>query len=186
MNFLIVGLGNIGPEYKNTRHNIGFEIVDQLAKSMDAEFESARYATYAKAKFRGKSVHLIKPTTYMNLSGKAVRHWMSVLKINIEQVLIITDDLNLPLNKLRLRAKGSPGGHNGLKSITELLGHPNYPRLRVGVGSDFAKGRQVDFVLGKWTSSEEVDVQLSKDQACEAIKSFVVRGIAPAMTEFNK
>jgi PTH1 family peptidyl-tRNA hydrolase len=185
MSYLIVGLGNIGPEYKRTRHNIGFEIVEQLASDLDTEFETGRYANYAKGKVRGKIVHLIKPTTYMNLSGKALRHWMQHLKIPIDRVLVVTDDLNLPLGKLRMRGKGSPGGHNGLKHITEVLGHPNYPRLRIGVGNDFSQGRQVEFVLGKWTMEQQIDVALVSDKAVEAIKAFVTKGISSAMTEYN-
>lgn len=185
MSFLIVGLGNIGPEYKNTRHNIGFDILDLLAESLEAEFDIARHAFYAKSKIRGKIVHFIKPTTYMNLSGKAVRHWMNQLKIQSANILVVTDDLNLPLGKLRMRAKGSAGGHNGLKNINDLLGHQNYPRLRVGVGNNFSKGSQVNFVLGKWDSQEQIEVDIIKDKAKDAISSFVTRGISPTMTEFN-
>jgi len=185
MGYLIIGLGNIGAEYRNTRHNIGFDILDQLASQCESEFDSARLAFYAKGKIRGRNVHLIKPTTYMNLSGKAVRYWMKELKIETKNILVITDDLNLPLGKLRLRGKGSAGGHNGIQNINDLLGHQNYPRLRVGVGDNFSKGRQVEYVLGQWTSEEEIEVALVKDRACEAIKSFVFRGISPTMTEFN-
>lgn len=185
MSYLIVGLGNIGPEYKRTRHNIGFEIVEQFAKELDVKFELGRYANYAQGKYRGKAVHIIKPTTYMNLSGKAVRHWMQALKISVEKILVVTDDLNLPLGKLRMRGKGSAGGHNGLKNINEILGHTNYPRLRVGVGDNFSQGRQVEYVLGKWSESESIDVALVSDRAVAAIQSFIARGIAPTMTEFN-
>src|ERR1700728_3679393 len=154
MNYLIVGLGNIGEEYQETRHNVGFKIVDALAGQNKASFTLDRLAHYASYKTRGKTVHLIKPTTYMNLSGKAVRYWMQELKIPEQQMLVVLDDLALPFGTLRMKVKGSDGGHNGLKDIDATLGNNNYPRLRFGIGSNFQKGTQVNYVLGKWTVEE--------------------------------
>lgn len=185
MSYLIIGLGNIGAEYAHTRHNIGFDILDNIASEMDLKFESDRYVFYAKGRIRGRVVHFIKPTTYMNLSGKAVRHWMKQAKVDQQNILVITDDLNLRLGKLRMRGKGSDGGHNGLRNINETLGRNDYPRLRVGVGDNFSKGRQVEYVLGKWDDKEEVEVAIIKDKASEAIKSFVTQGLARTMTLYN-
>lgn len=186
MAFLIVGLGNIGAEYEFTRHNIGFDVLNQLVKKNDApNFESGRLAYHTQFKFKGKLVHCIKPTTYMNLSGKAVKYYADLHKINPENILVITDDLALPLAKLRLKPKGSDGGHNGLKSINEVLTHPNYPRLRFGIGSDFPKGRQADYVLGKWKKEEEIDVLLAIDKAVNMVESFVFNGIQNTMNSFN-
>jgi len=154
MKFLIVGLGNMGPEYDHTRHNIGFEFVDYLAEKHEISFEHEKLGDLGMYKSKGRSILLLKPSTFMNRSGKAVKYWMDKKKINRENVLIVLDDLNIDMGKIRLRHKGSDGGHNGLKDINQVLGGTNYSRLRLGIGNDFAKGRQVDFVLGKWTKDE--------------------------------
>jgi peptidyl-tRNA hydrolase, PTH1 family len=185
--YLIVGLGNIGAEYAATRHNIGFMILDALAiGASNVFFEQDRYAFRAELKHAGRTLVLIKPTTYMNLSGKAVRYWMEAEKVPAERVLVITDDLSLPTGKIRIRAKGSAGGHNGLKNIEEVLGNQEYPRLRFGVGDNFPKGRQVDYVLGKFTEKEITEVELGIHKSMDAVKSFVTRGLGLTMTEFNK
>ena len=186
MKFLIVGLGNIGPEYADTRHNIGFNIADMLVKDLGGEFENIRLAYYSEVSFKGKKLHVIKPTTFMNLSGKAVNYWMKELKVAPENVLVIVDDLALPLGKLRLKLQGSSAGHNGLKSIEEVCGGQNYARLRFGIGDDFAKGRQVDFVLGKFDKQENKELPTLINRAVTIIKSFVTIGPALTMTEFNK
>lgn len=183
--YLIIGLGNIGAEYERSRHNIGFDVVDAWAKKEDIAFESDRLAFKANAKYRGKSIVLIKPTTYMNLSGKAVKHWMSKEKIPAERILVITDDLALPLAKTRLKGKGSHGGHNGLKDIILQLGHDNFPRLRFGVGNDFPRGRQVEHVLGQWNESESLEVELGIDHCIKIIDSFLVQGLEGSMNDFN-
>lgn len=185
MKFLIVGLGNIGEEYKNTRHNIGFDVVEQWVEQNEAIWDVDRLAFVSKFKFRGKQIVCIKPTTYMNLSGKAVKHWMSAERIAVNNVLVVTDDLAIDLGKLRLRGKGSAGGHNGLKDIEAQLGSDKYDRIRFGVGADFPKGRQVEFVLGKWKSEEEIEVALQKDRACKAIEAWIVKGLQGAMNEFS-
>lgn len=186
MKYLVVGLGNVGADYANTRHNIGFDIVDRLSNNFNGEFELAKFAYHSQVKIKGRTVHLLKPTTFMNLSGKTVRHWINKEKVKMSNVLIVTDDLNLPLGKMRLRSKGSNGGHNGLRSIEELIGSKEYPRLRFGVGDNFNKGRQVEHVLGYWNDEESIDVDLGVDKAVKAIESFVFRGLAPTMTEFNQ
>lgn len=187
MKYLIVGLGNIGAEYAATRHNIGFMILDALAiGASNVFFEQDRYAFRAELKHAGRTLVLIKPTTYMNLSGKAVRYWMEAEKVPAERVLVITDDLSLPTGKIRIRAKGSAGGHNGLKNIEEVLGNQEYPRLRFGVGDNFPKGRQVDYVLGKFPEKEITEVELGIHKSIDAVKSFVTRGLGLTMTEFNK
>ena len=185
MKFLIVGLGNIGPEYDGTRHNIGFEVLDQWVKENDAEWDTGRLANVAKFKFRGKQIICIKPTTYMNLSGKAVKHWVSTERVPINQVLVITDDISIDVGKLRIRGKGSAGGHNGLKDIQAQLGSEKYDRIRFGAGSDYPRGRQVEHVLGKWSSDEEIEVALQKDRACKAIEAWIVKGLHGAMNEFS-
>ena len=187
MKYLIVGLGNIGAEYAATRHNIGFMILDALAiGASNIFFEQDRYAFRAELKHAGRTLVLIKPTTYMNLSGKALRYWMEAEKVPADRVLVITDDLSLPTGKIRIRAKGSAGGHNGLKSIEEVLGNQEYPRLRFGVGDNFAKGRQVDYVLGKFPEKEITEVELGIHKSMDDVKSFVTRGLGLTMTEFNK
>ncbi|PCJ64838.1 MAG: aminoacyl-tRNA hydrolase [Bacteroidetes bacterium] len=185
MKFLIVGLGNIGSEYDNTRHNIGFEVLDQWVKDHDAEWDTGRLANVAKFKFRGKQIVCIKPTTYMNLSGKAVKHWMSAERIAPKNLLVVTDDISIDVGKLRIRGKGSAGGHNGLKDIQVHLGSDKYDRIRFGAGNDYPKGRQVEFVLGKWGELESIDVALQKDRACKAIESWIVKGLNGAMNEFS-
>lgn len=185
MKYLIAGLGNIGLDYVHTRHNIGFDIVEALATKKEAVFQSGRYADTAEIKVKGKTLLLIKPTTYMNLSGKAVRYWMEKENIPLERVLVITDDLNLPTGKLRIRKKGSDGGHNGLKNITEILGTDQYARLRFGVSNNFAPGTQVQFVLGKWQTDELSIVQESIQKAADAIIAFALEGVERAMNQFN-
>ncbi|GAB4338965.1 MAG: aminoacyl-tRNA hydrolase [Flammeovirgaceae bacterium] len=185
MKFLIVGLGNIGVEYENTRHNIGFMVVDELAKKLETKFEIGRHAFYAEGKYKGKSLHLIKPTTYMNLSGKAVQHWSSFLKISTENILVIVDDLAIPFGKLRLRAKGSSAGHNGLKNIEEIMQTQNYPRLRFGIGDNFPKGRQVDYVLSPFSKEEMTTLPISVEKACQMVFAFSTIGIERTMSQMN-
>jgi len=185
MKYLIVGLGNIGEEYENTRHNIGFKVADAIAEEADAKFSTERYASVAQIKYKGRSLLIAKPTTYMNLSGKAVRYWMNEEKISIENTIVVVDDLALPFGKLRLKSKGSDAGHNGLKDIQATLGTNQYPRLRFGIGDDFAKGRQIEYVLGQW-SKEEAKLLAEKIDICSSIiKSFATIGIAKTMSQFN-
>ena len=184
--FLIAGLGNPGPEYVYTRHNVGFLVADRLAEELQTDFSPARYARVAKARYRGKQLIIIKPQTYMNLSGKAVRYWLEKEKIPLERLLVIADDLNLPFGQIRLRAKGSHGGHNGLRNIIEVLGTQQFPRLRVGIGKKFAPGEQVDYVLGRWTEEEMRELPFILDRSMEAVLSFVTKGLQATMTEFNK
>lgn len=184
-NFLIAGLGNIGPEYESTRHNIGFMIVDALAKSAGAAFEDKRYGFVATVPLRGNKLYLLKPTTYMNLSGNAVRYWLQQKKIAVENLLVAVDDLSLPFGKMRLKPSGSEAGHNGLKNITSVLGTQNYPRLRFGIGNDYPRGGQVDWVLGKFPPEQLAEMDARLAVACEAIKSFCLMGIDFAMTNFN-
>lgn len=186
MKYLLVGLGNIGPEYADTRHNIGFMVLDHLAKKHDVSFDTGRHSFVTEFKTKGKHFTLVKPTTYMNLSGKAVAHWLSVLKIPAEQMLVITDDLALPYGKLRMRAKGSAGGHNGLKHIEETLGNNEYPRLRFGVDSQFSKGRQVDYVLSPFSEDEKIDLSTHIEKAAEMSLSFGTIGLERTMNFFNK
>lgn len=181
MKYLITGLGNIGYEYEGTRHNIGFEVLDLLAKNLDGDWQGASHGDLAEVKFKGRILLLLKPNTYMNLSGKAIRYWLQKEKILVENSLVITDDLNLDFGKLRLRAKGSDGGHNGLKSIQEMLATVEYPRLRVGIGSNFSKGKQVDFVLGKWSEDELAGLPAILDKAVETVQAFVSIGLERAM-----
>jgi len=183
--YLIIGLGNIGKEYEQTRHNIGFDVVDVLAKELDATFDLGRLAVYAKASFKGKQLHIIKPTTYMNLSGKAIKYWMNELKIPIENIFVVVDDLALPFGQLRVRGKGSDAGHNGLKSIQEELLTQEYPRLKFGIGNDFPKGRQVEFVLGKWKDNQQIELNERIIAAVEIIKSFCTVGLANTMNNYN-
>jgi PTH1 family peptidyl-tRNA hydrolase len=185
MKFLIVGLGNPGSEYEETRHNIGFKVVDELAKELGDAFSLNRAAWRAEVKFRGKTLILIKPITFMNLSGKAVNYWLQVEKIPISNLLVITDDIALPFGKLRMKGKGSDGGHNGLKDIQTSLKTADYSRLRFGVGNDFAKGRQADYVLGKWTGEEAIELTERIRVATEFIKSFVTQGLDLTMTNWN-
>ncbi len=185
MKYLIVGLGNIGAEYAHTRHNIGFDVVDAFVEKSGTTFQSDRLADVANAKYKGRNLIIIKPTTYINLSGKAVKYWMNKEKIPLEKILVIVDDLALPLDTLRLRAKGSDAGHNGLKNIQELIGSTQYPRLRFGIGNDYRKGQQIDFVLGSW-SQEEKPIVEKKIAACsELIQSFVFAGVSNTMSKYN-
>jgi PTH1 family peptidyl-tRNA hydrolase len=186
MKYLIVGLGNIGAEYDNTRHNIGFEIADTFARSEGVFFSNDRLASRAEVKHKGRILVCIKPSTYMNLSGRAVNYWMQTEKIAIENVLVVTDDLALPFGIIRMRGKGSDGGHNGLKSIQETLNTNDFARLRFGVGNDFATGKQVDYVLGKWNDEQMKTLYERIGRATEAIKSFTTIGLARTMTEYNK
>ena len=186
MKYLIVGLGNIGPEYRDTRHNIGFRVLDALAGASNAVFEDVRYGAVSEIRLKGRGVILLKPNTYMNLSGKSVAYCVNKEKIALENILVIVDDLALPFASLRLRGKGSAGGHNGLKSINELLGTEGYARLRCGIGSEFGKGGQVDYVLGEWTEEESEKLPEVLEQAGEIIKSFVIQGLARTMNSFNK
>lgn len=183
--FLIVGLGNIGDEYANTRHNIGFDVVDFLAKENDLKFKTDRLADVTELKYKGKQLVLIKPSTYMNLSGKAVNYWMQTEKIPLENVLVIVDELALPFGKIRLGPKGSDGGHNGLKSIQETLNSNQYPRLRFGISSEFNKGSQVNYVLGKWNDEEKKTLNERIKIAADAIKAFAFIGLPRCMNEFN-
>lgn len=185
MKFLIVGLGNIGAEYENTRHNIGFKVVEKLAADAGVTFSTGRYAAVAEMRNKGKTFVLIKPSTYMNLSGNAVRYWMQEEKISIENVMVITDDLALPFGKLRMRGKGSDGGHNGLKHIQQILNTDAYARLRFGVGAEFSKGQQVDYVLGEWNEEEKKTLDERIDKAAKSILSFGHIGLARTMNEVN-
>jgi len=183
--FLIVGLGNIGAEYANTRHNIGFDVVNAFAKKHGGNFTVERLAYVATVKFRGKQVVCICPTTYMNLSGKAFKYWMAKEKVQLENTLTILDDVALPLDKIRLRPGGSAGGHNGLKDIQATIGTDQYPKLRFGVGNNYPKGMQADFVLGKWLKAEEPIVLLKIEKCIDIIESFIVAGIGQTMSDFN-
>lgn len=184
--FLIVGLGNIGAEYSGTRHNIGFEVVDELVKEQEGRFTVERLAEMVEVKWKGQILVCIKPTTYMNLSGRAVKYWMDKEKVAIENSLVVVDDLALPLTKFRLRPAGSDAGHNGLRSIQEALGTDAYPKLRFGIGNNFPKGRQVEYVLGRWEPSELPLVRLKVEKSVELIKSFVTIGIERTMNQYNK
>ncbi len=186
MKYLIAGLGNMGPDYDHTRHNIGFEVVDALAKRLDAGFKHEQLGDLAEAKYKGRTLVLLKPSTYMNLSGKAVRHWLTKKKIPKERLLVIVDDLNLPFGQIRLRAKGGDGGHNGLKSINQLTGGNNYARLRIGIGRPKFAGEQVDYVLGKWTPEQAEKLPEIVERAADAVLLFASIGLQHAMTAVNK
>lgn len=183
--FLIVGLGNIGPEYENTRHNIGFKILDFLAEQEGFTFENAKLGAVATFKHKGKSVVCLKPSTYMNLSGKAVKYWMDKENISLDNILIITDDINLPFGSLRLKGKGSDGGHNGLKDIQNVLQTTKYNRFRFGVGSNFSKGKQVDYVLGKWDDEQQAAMPERLKKSTDLVRSFVFAGAKNTMNQFN-
>lgn len=185
MKYLVVGLGNPGVEYELTRHNIGFLTLDRLAEQKGCGFRTDRLAEVADFRFKGRSVHLIKPSTYMNLSGKAVNYWLQSLKIAKENLLVLVDDIALPFGTLRMRAKGSSAGHNGLKNIEDLTGGQNYARLRMGVGNDFPKGKQVDYVLSPFPREELDALPMLMDRAGEMILSFTTQGIARTMSQFN-
>lgn len=183
--FLIVGLGNIGEKYYDTRHNIGFKLLDYIASKEEISFVTKKLGDLTQFKFKGRNFILLKPNTYMNLSGKAVKYWMNKEKIKLENVLIICDDLNIPFEKIRLKPKGSAGGHNGLKDINLLLNTQNYARLRFGVGSNFNKGKQINYVLGKWTESELIGIALIAPKIHEMIKGFGTMGIDKTMNQYN-
>jgi len=183
--FLIVGLGNIGPKYHNTRHNIGFKILDHLAQENEITFETVKLGDKATYKFKGRTFILLKPSTYMNLSGKAVRYWLEKEKIDLENLLVITDDLNLPFGTLRLKAKGSDGGHNGLKDIQQQLNTTKYNRFRFGISDEFSKGKQIDYVLGEWSEEENKQMKERLDMSVALIKSFGTAGLSNTMNSFN-
>jgi len=179
-------LGNIGEEYAGTRHNIGFNIADALNSSLNGTFASDRYASISRLKYRGHVLIVVKPSTYMNLSGKAVRYWMQKEDVPVENILVLVDELALPLGTLRMNPKGSDGGHNGLIDIIEKLHRNDFPRIRFGIGNDFAKGFQVEFVLSRWTKSEEAIIIPKINKAVDMIKSFVVAGLERTMTQYNE
>ena len=183
--YLIVGLGNPGREYEMTRHNTGFMVVDELANKLDVTFEDKRYGFVAEASIKGRKVFILKPTTYMNLSGNAVRYWLQKENIDQSRMLVIVDDLSIPLGDFRLKGNGSNGGHNGLGNIQQLIGQ-QYARLRMGIGADFQQGQQVDWVLGKYDDEDMKTLQPSIDMAVEIIKSFVLAGLNITMNQFNK
>ena len=186
MKYLIVGLGNIGAEYADTRHNAGFDVLDALAGASNISFAAARYGAVAELKYKGRTLVLLKPSTYMNLSGKAVRYWMDAGKIAPENLLVVSDDIALPFGTLRMRTKGSSGGHNGLKNISELLGREDYARIRFGIGGNFARGQQIDYVLGTWTDEERKLLPERLKVFGDAVLSFAAIGAERTMNLFNK
>lgn len=184
MKYLIVGIGNIGAKYDDTRHNIGFEVVDYMAKQSEASWKEVSHGSMTMVKHKGRQLYLLKPNTYVNLSGKAVRYWLQKEKIPMENLLVVVDDLNLDFGTIRLRGKGSDGGHNGIKDINSMLGS-KYARLRIGIGSDFRKGQQVDYVLGKWTDEERDGLKDILKKSGDIAKSFAAIGLAHTMSNFN-
>ncbi len=186
MKYLIAGLGNIGAEYADTRHNIGFKVLDALAGQTGGVFKTERYGDVCEIRHKGRTLVLLKPSTYMNLSGKAVNYWMQKEKIEAERLFVVVDDLALPFGAIRLRMKGSDGGHNGLKNINEMLGHDRYPRLRFGIGDAFRKGGQVDYVLGTWSEEERAALPERVALAAEAVLSYAVIGMERTMNLYNK
>jgi len=185
MKYLIVGLGNIGEEYENTRHNIGFKVVEEIASSTDAEWQASNFGRMAKFKHRGRQIYLLQPDTFMNLSGKAVQFWLKKLDISKDRLLIVTDDLNLPLGKIRIKTKGGNGGHNGMKSLEAELHSAEYPRMRIGIGNKFAQGKQVDFVLGNWEESELPTINAVIKGAAKAALQFTHLKTNLLMTDVN-
>lgn len=185
MKYLIVGLGNIGPEYRGTRHNIGFRIADALAESVGATFSTDRYGDIATARIKNKQIVILKPSTYMNLSGNAVRYWKNKENIELDNILVLVDDIALPFGAIRLKGKGSDAGHNGLKNIAQMLGTDAYPRLRFGIGNDFPRGCQIDYVLGQFTLDERQRLPIRVDVATDAVRTFVLAGLQTAMCDFN-
>ena len=185
MKFLIIGLGNVGSEYNNTRHNIGFSILDHLASELSFSFVEEKYGFYASSRYKSRALHFLKPSLFMNNSGKSVKFWKQKLKINIENLLVITDDLALDFSKTRLKACGSDGGHNGLKSINDYLHTSMYPRLRVGIGNDFKRGRQANYVLDKFSDFEAFEIKFIKEKCQKIVDCFVTQGINSAMNNFN-
>jgi PTH1 family peptidyl-tRNA hydrolase len=188
MKFLVFGLGNPGSEYADTRHNIGFMVLDRLIQDLSSpeSFASGRYASVGGGKHAGKQFVLVKPQTYMNLSGQAVRYWMQAEKLEADRILVITDDLSLPFGQIRLRASGSAGGHNGLGHIESVLGNNQYPRLRVGIGREFAQGRQSEYVLSPFGTDEQGALPALLDRCSKAVMTWALRGLSPAMNEFNR
>ncbi len=184
--YLIIGLGNAEDQYTGTRHNIGFEVINALAKQLDVTFKNERYAYVARAKYKGRNLILIMPTTFMNLSGKAVKYWMGAENVEAQNIIVVSDDLDLPVAQLRIRPKGGGGSHNGLNHIIETLGHGNYPRLRFGIGKNFPQGYQVDYVLGKFTSEERLLIDPAVEKAAEICKSFATAGLQRTMNQFNQ
>jgi PTH1 family peptidyl-tRNA hydrolase len=185
MKYIVAGLGNVGEEYEGTRHNTGFMVVDRLAKSAEARWELSRHAYRTEIKLKGRTIILLKPTTYMNLSGKAIKYWLMQERVELSRLLVVVDDIALPLGELRMKKQGSGGGHNGLKNIEEMLGSTAYCRLRVGVGNDFARGRQIDYVLGQYSEGELAELSQHLDEAAEMVKTFVLEGADRAMNKFN-
>ena len=185
MNYLVVGLGNIGAEYANTRHNMGFMVLDAWAQASNIVFESGRYGYMATVSFKGRKFHLLKPSTYMNLSGKAVRYWMNELKIPVENLIVISDDLNIPFGTLRLRKNGSAGGHNGLTNINEMIGTQEYARIRVGIGNEFGRGQQVNYVLGELSKEELLDMEDISKRVIDGVKAWATIGVDRAMNTVN-
>lgn len=185
MKYLIVGLGNIGSEYANTRHNIGFMVLDAFAKASNISFSTERYGDVANIRLKNKQLVLLKPSTYMNLSGNAVRYWQQKENIALENILIIVDDIALPFGAIRLKPSGSDAGHNGLKSIAQMLASEAYPRLKFGIGHDFPRGCQIDYVLGAFTPEQQTELPARIEVACDVIKEFVLAGIQSAMCKFN-
>jgi PTH1 family peptidyl-tRNA hydrolase len=185
MKYLIVGLGNKGPEYENTRHNVGFKVADKIAETLETSFNTTNFGWMADGKYKGRRVLILKPDTYMNLSGNAVRYWMQKENIPLENILIVTDDLALPFGTLRLKGKGSDAGHNGLKNINEVLQTQNYARLRFGISAEFSEGKQVDYVLGTWNAEETEKLPERIEKFSKASLSFIFAGIANTMSSFN-
>ena len=185
MNDLVVGLGNIGVEYANTRHNMGFMVLDAWAQASNIVFESGRYGYMTVVPFKGRKFYLLKPSTYMNLSGKAVRYWMNELKIPVENLIVISDDLNIPFGTLRLRKNGSAGGHNGLTNINEMIGTQDYARIRVGIGNEFGRGQQVNYVLGELSKEELLDMEDISKRVIDGVKAWATIGIDRAMNTVN-
>lgn len=185
MKYLIVGLGNIGDEYRDTRHNIGFKILDAFAEASNISFDTERYGDVARMRLKNKQLVLLKPSTYMNLSGNAVRYWKEREKIEIDHILVVVDDLALPFGAIRLKPKGSDAGHNGLKNIAAMLGTDAYPRLRFGIGNDFPRGAQIDFVLGQFSLDDRMKMPARIEMAVDAIKTFCLAGLQTAMCDFN-
>ncbi|MFT5886313.1 MAG: PTH1 family peptidyl-tRNA hydrolase [Arcticibacterium sp.] len=186
MKYLIVGLGNIGPQYAFTRHNIGFMALDSIATQEKLHFSMEKLAYHTEWKSKGRIIHLIKPTTFMNLSGKALKHWMTKLKVSKENVLVLVDDLALPLGKLRLKPKGSSAGHNGLKDIEQNLQSSDYVRLKIGIGSDYPKGRQVDYVLGEFSEDDMIEMAIKLEKVKKMVLSFCFIGVQKTMNSFNE
>ena len=186
MKYLIVGLGNPGAEYKDTRHNIGFRVVDEIAQENNLKFEDSKLGFVCRLKYKGRTLVFLKPNTFMNLSGKAVNYWMKVEKLKVDNLLIITDDLSLPFGQLRLRAKGSSAGHNGLEDICNYLGNNIYPRLRFGIGSDFLRGHQSDYVLGSWEKDQQEQIKEKIEQSIKLVYSFCTIGIDRTMNNLNR